>query len=198
VLSATAIGQKWKDRWKRAANAAMTTVALSAVTVAALALLGTELLAAWKAPGSAEQALASGSVFEELVNFEAPAWTVARVKAQLEEADQSMRRGREAALLVRNWRFTQNPIADLMQLVLQQELNQVQALLAAASNLVSQIQQIIATDSAIVGSIINSFVTAVQNLVSSILNSIFNSATVINVSNNSSSSSSSSSASPFK
>lgn len=197
MRSATAIGHSWLDKWKRAAGAAMTIVILSAVSVLGIALLGSKFLAGYKASGDAERVLAPGAAIGELLNLDAPARWVARGKAHLQEADQSIQRAEQAALLVKNWRYTQNPIADLVQLVFQQELNQIQALLAAISNFVNQLQQIFATILPTIGSIINSFLTAVQDLVSSILNSIFTSVTPINTSNNSSSSSSSSSSSPF-
>jgi hypothetical protein len=197
VHSATAIGRSWHNKWKRAAGAALTIVVLSAVTVVAIVLLGSKFLAACKAAGDAERALAPGAAIEELLNLDAPARWVARGKAHSQEADQSIQRAEEAAVLVKNWRYTQNPIADLVQLVFQQELNQIQALLAAISNFINQIQQILATILPAIGNIINSFVTAVQDFVSSILNSIFTSVTPINTSSNSSSSSSSNSSSPF-
>jgi len=94
VLFVTAIGQNWK----RAAGAALTIALLSAVAAGGLALLGSELFASGKMPENTEQALASSSAFEGLLNFETPAKTVARLETQKEEA-----------LLVKDWKYTANP-----------------------------------------------------------------------------------------
>jgi hypothetical protein len=89
VRNAAVIGQ----RWKRAAGAALTILVLSAVAIGGLTLFGSEVLAAWKAPGDAEQSLVSGGTFEGLLSFDAPAVLSARFKAQMEEAEQGIRRG---------------------------------------------------------------------------------------------------------
>jgi hypothetical protein len=98
----TVIGQ----RWKRAVGASLAIASLSAVAVVGFTLLGSKVLAAWKAPGNAEQALTT-SAFEGLLNFEAPAATAARIAVQKEEFERDNRRASNASMLVKNWRFTQ-------------------------------------------------------------------------------------------
>jgi|SRR5579884_2050809 len=98
----TGIGQ----RWKRALGASLALVSLSAVAVVGFTLLGSKVLAAWKAPGNAEQALTSRA-FDGLLNFEAPEATVARLAAQKEQFEKDNRRVGNSSLLVNNWRFTQ-------------------------------------------------------------------------------------------
>src|SRR5579885_1653841 len=83
----TGIGQ----RWKRALGASLALVSLSAVAVVGFTLLGSKVLAAWKAPGNAEQALTSRA-FDGLLNFEAPEATVARLAAQKEQFEKDNRR----------------------------------------------------------------------------------------------------------
>ncbi len=98
----TGIGQ----RWKPAIGASLTILTLSAVAIVGFTLLGSKVLASWKAPGNAEQTLTS-SAFDLLLNFEAPEAMVARLTAQKEEFEKDNRRARNASLLVNNWRFTQ-------------------------------------------------------------------------------------------
>lgn len=98
----TGIGQ----RWKQAFGASLAIVPLSAVAVVGFTLLGSKVLAAWKAPGNAEQALTS-SAFIGLLNFEAPEATVARIAAVKEEFEKDNRRAGNASMFVDNWRFTQ-------------------------------------------------------------------------------------------
>jgi hypothetical protein len=98
----TGIGQ----RWKRAIGAFLAIVPLSAVAVVGFTLLGSKVLAAWKAPGNAEQALTS-SAFDGILNFEAPEETVAQIAAQKEDFVKGNRKTSKASMLVKNWRFTQ-------------------------------------------------------------------------------------------
>lgn len=108
----TVIGQKWRNRWRQFAGAALTVALLSAVAVVGIALFGSEVLAAWKTPENAEQVLSSGGAFEGLLNFEAPAETVARFSAKTEQAQRSKGRTDTNPLLVANWKFTQNVFVD--------------------------------------------------------------------------------------
>lgn len=101
----TAIGRKWG----RAAGAALTIVLLSAVAVLGVIQLGSKVSAAWKAPGSAEQTLASGGTFKALLNFAAPAETVAKYKDQAKKAENSIKRASDRATYVKNWMYTQGP-----------------------------------------------------------------------------------------
>lgn len=98
----TGIGQSWK----RAIGASLAIVPLSAVAVVGFTLLGSKVLAAWKAPGNAEQALTS-SAFDGLFDFEAPEAMVARIAAQKEEFEKDNRKASNASMLVKSWRFTQ-------------------------------------------------------------------------------------------
>jgi hypothetical protein len=183
VRHTAAIGKRGRKNWKRAIGSAVTITLLSAVVVVGLFSFGAEVLAAWKTPGHAEHALSAGGAFAALLNFEAPAQTVARVKAHTEKPDQNSRRAGIVPLLVKNWKYTQNPIADFLQL-----------LQAAINNYVMEVQQIEAAVFAAVAAYVNAFVTAYVNLVNSL--NYVNTFTPINSSNNSSSSSSSNSASP--
>jgi hypothetical protein len=105
----TAFGQ----RWKRAVGASLTIALLSAVAVVGITLFGSEVFAAWKTPGNAEQALASEGAFAGILNFEAPADTVARV--QTEKKDFGKSQSSRHAMLAKNWKFTQNPLLDFIQ-----------------------------------------------------------------------------------
>lgn len=98
----TGIGQ----RWRPAVGASLAIASLSAVAVVGVTLLGSKVLAAWKAPGNAERAL-TASAFDGLLNFEAPEATAARIAAQKEEFERDKRRISNASMLVKNWRFTQ-------------------------------------------------------------------------------------------
>ncbi|HZT34907.1 MAG TPA: hypothetical protein VFA15_03235, partial [Nitrososphaera sp.] len=64
----------------------MTLMMLSAVAIAVLAVFGSEVKAAWKTPGRAELALASGDTLDQLLSFEMPSRKVARLKTQTQEA----------------------------------------------------------------------------------------------------------------
>lgn len=105
------------QRWKRAAGASLTIVMLSAVAVVGLTLLGSKVLAAWKAADTAEQALVPGGTFEGLLNFEAPAATVAQLEAKTKEAENGIKSASDAAMLVKNWQFTQTPLRDFVQTI---------------------------------------------------------------------------------
>jgi len=126
VYLLTAIGQ----RGKKAAGAFLTVALLSAVAVVGITSFGSEVLAAWKTPANAEPALASSNTFEGLLNFEAPAATVARFDAQKEEAEQSKAQTSNSLLLVKNWKFTQNLLGDAytQSLMLYQQATFVEAL----------------------------------------------------------------------
>jgi hypothetical protein len=102
------------QRWKRAARTSLTIALLAAVAVVGFTLLGSRMLVAFQAKGNAEQALVPDA---GLLNFESPAVTVARLKAKTEEVEKSIKKAGSAPapLLVKNWRFTQNPIADAFQ-----------------------------------------------------------------------------------
>jgi hypothetical protein len=102
-----------RQRWKRAFGASLTIALLSAVAVVGFTVFGSKMLTACKAAGNAEQALVSGSAFEGLLSFESPAATVAQHKAQTEESQKSIKQA--DVLLVKNWRYTQNPLADAFQ-----------------------------------------------------------------------------------
>ncbi|MHB1425865.1 MAG: hypothetical protein ACYC3I_22090 [Gemmataceae bacterium] len=93
----TAIGQ----RWKRAAGASFTLALLAAVAVVGLTFFSSKTLTACKAAGNAEQALASGNSLG-LLNFDAPEAKVAQFKAKKAEESE----------LVKNWKFTDNPLLD--------------------------------------------------------------------------------------
>jgi hypothetical protein len=116
VLFSTRIGQSGRPKWKQAARVSLAIVLLSAVVVAGFSLLGSEVLAAWKASTSTEPQLASGGAFAGLVNFEAPAATVARFEATATESEKSSAQTSNAPLLAKSWKSTQNPIADAFQL----------------------------------------------------------------------------------
>jgi len=104
-----------RQRWKRAVGASLTIALLSAVVVVGLTLFASKVLAAWNTPAGTEQAFASSAVFEDLLNFEAPAATVTRLKTQIEEAKESNKNASQSPLLVKNWLFTQNPVLDFIQ-----------------------------------------------------------------------------------
>jgi len=179
-------------------EAALTIVLLSAVAVVGLCLLGVEVLAARGRPGSVEQALAPENALGGLLNFEAPAQTAARVRTQTEEYKRNMRRNNDASLLVKNWKYTQNPIAAFMQLYLQalnQDLLNVQT---AIANYVMLVQQFETTALSVVASFVNTLLTTYANLVNSIEMLLLFMFSPINNNNISSSSSSSHSVSPFR
>jgi hypothetical protein len=112
----TAIKQGWRNRWVQAVRTSGAIVLLSTVSVLGLALLGVEVFAAGKASDSSNPALASGT-FEGVLNFDAPATTVARLEAQSEEATKSKAQANSAPVLLKNWKFTQNPtMAEAYQL----------------------------------------------------------------------------------
>jgi hypothetical protein len=115
---AAVTGPRWRARGKRAIGATLTLVMLSAVAVVGLALLDSDVLASGKVPGNTEQALASSSAFEGLLTFEAPASTVSRLEATTKEAQKDKDLTRNAPLLVKNWKYTQSSLADLVQLSL--------------------------------------------------------------------------------
>jgi hypothetical protein len=106
VRITTVIGQKWRNSWKRFAGAALTIALLSAVAVVGIALFGSEVLAAWRTPESAGQALFPGGAFAGLLSFEGPAETVARFKSTAEEGQSNIKRADNASLLAKNWKYT--------------------------------------------------------------------------------------------
>jgi hypothetical protein len=93
VYFLTVMGQ----RWKRAVGASLTIALLSAVAVVGFTVFGSKMLTACRAAGTAEQALASGS----LLDFNAPEAKVAQIKAKTAESE-----------LVKNWKFTDSPLLD--------------------------------------------------------------------------------------
>jgi hypothetical protein len=97
-----------KSRWKKALGASFTIALLSAVAGVGITLFSSDILAAWKGKGKAEQALSSSSL-GNLLSFEAPAATAARLASQKEDANQSKT---ENGQLVKNWKFTQSPVLD--------------------------------------------------------------------------------------
>lgn len=94
----TGIGQ----RWKQALGASLTIALLTAVAVVGISLFGSEVLAAWKTSDNAEEALVSASV----LNFDAPAATVARFNSETAASNSPQ--------VVSNWKYTQNPLLDLL------------------------------------------------------------------------------------
>jgi hypothetical protein len=106
----TASGQSWSKRWQQAAKGSLTLVLLLVVAVVGFSLLGSEVLAAWKAPNDSGKELASGGAFAGLVNFEAPTATVARQEATAEESQKS-RAWVQNPLLLKNWKYTQSSTA---------------------------------------------------------------------------------------
>jgi hypothetical protein len=115
VRITTVIGQKWRNRWKRFAGAALTIALLSAVAFVGITLFGSEVLAAWKTPENAGQPQSSGSAFEGLLNFATPAETVARFKSNAEGVQSSIKGADNASLLVKNWKYTAaNPALEAL------------------------------------------------------------------------------------
>ena len=92
----TAIGQ----RWKRAFGASLTIALLSAVAAVGFTVFGSKMLTACKAAGTAEQALASGSVLS-LLNIDAPQATATPSQTKTEES-----------ILAKNWKNTDLPLLD--------------------------------------------------------------------------------------
>jgi hypothetical protein len=115
VLFTTAIGSKWKGRVKRAVGVALTVVLLSAVAVVGSSLLGSEVLAAWKAPGNAEKIHVSSGALEGLFSFHAPASTVARFEADSEQEAKLMSQDFSDPSLLKNWKFTLASAPQLLQ-----------------------------------------------------------------------------------
>lgn len=105
----TAFGQ----RWKRAIGASLTIALLSAVAVVGITLFSSEVLAAWKTPENVEQALASEGAFAGVLNFEAPAETVARFKTDNKAVGKSQ--ASSDAMVAKNWKYTQNSLLDTIQ-----------------------------------------------------------------------------------
>jgi hypothetical protein len=110
-----AIAQRGRNRWKRAVESIVTIVVLLAVAVGGIVLFGSEVSAVWKAPGNANQALASDGAFAGLLNFEAPAATVARFEAAAKEYEKNQTQAANFPLLVKNWKYTQiiDPLTTL-------------------------------------------------------------------------------------
>jgi hypothetical protein len=105
----TAFGQ----RWERAVGASLTIALLAAVAVVGISLFGSEVFAAWKTPENSVQVLSTDGALAGILNFEAPAETVARFKPDTKEAvkDQSSSK----PLVARNWKYTQNSFLDSLQ-----------------------------------------------------------------------------------
>ncbi len=101
-----------RQRWKRAVGVSLTIALLSAVTVVGITFLGSEALAAWKAPANSEQALVPDSAFAGLLNFEAPADKVVRLTSETEEVEKNKAQDSSNPLLTKNWKFTQNTLVD--------------------------------------------------------------------------------------
>lgn len=110
---ATEIGQRGRNGWKRTAGAALTTVMLSAVVVLGLALLGSDVLASWKAPQNTEPALA---LSQGPLTFEAPASTLARLHANEDKIQNGTDLVDNAALLVNDWQETSLTYAQFQDL----------------------------------------------------------------------------------
>jgi hypothetical protein len=85
-----------RQRWKKALSASLTIALLSAVLVVGATLFSSEVFAAWKTPGNA-----SGGILDGVLDFEAPAATVAAFQAKSEEGQ-----------LVKNWKNTDSPLLD--------------------------------------------------------------------------------------
>lgn len=177
MRNAAVIGQ----RWKRAAGAALTILVLSAVAVGGLTLFGSEVLAAWKAPGDAEQALVSGGALEGLLSFDAPAVLSARFKAQMEEAEQSIPRGESASLLAKNWRYTQSPAADALVLSLNLYVSALRAEIALSvfDNFMDQLQKNIAASNSPFAPLLNNALSAFEDQVIALLTWYINTAAAI-------------------
>ncbi len=99
-----------KSRWKKALGASLTIALLSAVAGVGITFLSSDVLAAWKWKGKAEQARSSNG-FGDLLNFEAPAATAARLATEKQDAAQSKMEAN--GQLVKNWKFTQSPLLDV-------------------------------------------------------------------------------------
>jgi hypothetical protein len=99
-----------KSRWKKALGASLTIALLSAVAGVGITLFSSDILAAWKGKGKAEQALSSSSV-GDLLKFEAPAATAARLAAEKQDAAQNKMEAK--GQLAKNWKFTQSPLVDV-------------------------------------------------------------------------------------
>ncbi len=117
-----------KNRWKKALGASLTIALLSAVAGVGITLFSSEVLAAWKTQGKAEQTLTSSGALDGLLNFEAPAATAARLATEKEDANQSKP---ENGQVVKNWKFTQSPVIDayLLSWALTFEAVQVEGLI---------------------------------------------------------------------
>lgn len=102
----TGIGQ----RWKRALGASFTIALLLAVAVVGITLFSSEVLAAWKSKGNAEQTLTSDSAFAGLLDFEAPAATVERFQTDTKEVAKAQTSSNP--MLAKNWKFTQNSLLE--------------------------------------------------------------------------------------
>jgi len=173
VYFVTAMGQRWRSRFKRAAGATLTLVVLSAVVVGALCLLGSESVAIWQAQGNADT---SSSAFAELVNFAAPAELGARFKVQTEEAKTSIRKAEEASLLVKDWKFTQSPLTVALALSLNLYVQAIQAefFLSFFNNTIEQLQSSLATNPSPLAQFLNSVLETFQGQVNNLVTSYVN------------------------
>ncbi len=101
------------QRTKRTAGAILTIVMLSAVAIVGLSLLGSDVLASWKTPDSAEKTLAAS---QGLLTFEAPASTLAQFQAKEKDAQNGKDLVDTAALLVKDWKNTSLTLAEFQNL----------------------------------------------------------------------------------
>ncbi len=108
-----AIGQSLRGNWKGTAGTALTVVMLSAVAIVGFASFGSDVLASWKAPENAEQALAAS---QGLLTFEAPASTLAFFQAKEKDELNGKDLVDVAALLVGDWKNTSLTLAQFNQI----------------------------------------------------------------------------------
>ncbi|HEY7426895.1 MAG TPA: hypothetical protein VH682_21850 [Gemmataceae bacterium] len=98
-----ALGQRWKEGWKRATGAILTVVLLSGVAVGGLAMAGSD-------------AFASLKTSEGPLTFDAPTSTLLRLQAKTGSAQTSKELVGDAASLVEDWKYTQLTPAQFQQL----------------------------------------------------------------------------------
>jgi hypothetical protein len=106
----TAFGQ----RWKQAVGVSLTLALLSAVAVVGITLFGSEVLAAWKTPENAEQALSSEGALAGILNFEAAAETTAQFQTDKKEAAKAQTTS--GPMVAKNWKFTQTLLDSIQSI----------------------------------------------------------------------------------
>jgi hypothetical protein len=181
IVRTAVIGRRWRYKWERVAGGALTIIVLLAVAIVGPTLFGSEVLAAWKAPGDAEQALSSDGPLERLLSFDAPAVLNARLKTQTVEAVQSIRKAENAILLTRNWKYTQSPTADSLALSLNLYVSALQAeiALSAFDNFMDQLQINVAASNSPFAPFINNVLAGFEDQVISFLVSYINAAAAL-------------------